>query len=317
MQIDLSAASLRLQSMGQAAVELLPNLVIAGIAFTLFWLLAGLVARGIQSVLKRTGQPQHVALVLARAVRWLVLTLGLMVGTIVVVPSLNASSLLGALGVGSVAVGFAFKDIFQNLLAGMLLLLTRSFSIGDQIVSSGHEGTVEDIQVRATLVRTYDNRLVVIPNSELYTSRVEVNTAKEYRRVEITVGIGMSDDIGFAKEVILGELRGITSILATPEPKVLVRDIGDFSVNLRVYFWVQPPQRAHILAATDAVITAIKPALLAAGIDLPYPTQQVLFHDQTEVTDGDRSRQREGWPAGVKPPSFSRQMARHETPDRT
>lgn len=245
------------------------------------------------------------------------IALGVMVATIVVVPSLHASSLLGALGVGSVAVGFAFKDIFQNLLAGMLLLITRPFNIGDQIVSASHEGTVEDIQVRATLVRTYDNRLVVIPNSELYTSRVEVNTAKDYRRVEVTVGIGISDDIGFAKEVIFRELRSIPSILTTPEPKVLVREIGDFSVNLRVYFWVQPPQRVHMLAATDAVIAAIKPALLSAGVDLPYPTQQVLFHDQTEVTDGDRSQQREGWPVGTKKPPFSRQMVRHEMPDQT
>jgi small-conductance mechanosensitive channel len=223
VQIDLSAAVQKLHSMGQSTIELLPNLVIALIAFTAFWLTAGLVARGIGSILQRAGQPQHVALVLSRVLRWLVLAMGVMVAATVVVPSLNASSLLGALGVGGVAIGFAFKDIFQNLLAGLLLLMTRPFSIGDQIVSGPHEGTVEDIQVRATLVRTYDNHLVVIPNSELYTSRVEVNTAKENRRVEVTVGIGLGDEIGHAKDVILQALRGVPSILGMPTPTVLER----------------------------------------------------------------------------------------------
>ncbi len=295
MHIDLTAAMMKLQSMAQSSIELLPNLVIALIAFILFWLVAGLLARFTHSVVMRTASPQHVALVLSRVARWVMLALGLLVAVTVIVPSLNASSLLGALGVGGVAIGFAFKDIFQNLLAGLLLLITRPFNIGDQIVSGSHEGTVEDIQVRATLIRTYDNHLVVIPNSELYTSRVEVNTAKEHRRVELTVGIGLSDDVVHARHVILQALRDVQCILSTPARTVLARDFGDSSVNLRVFFWVSPPRRAEILLATDAVIAAIKPALGAAGIDLPFPTHQVLFHDQTEEVDGDRSRQREGW----------------------
>ncbi|WP_229755789.1 mechanosensitive ion channel family protein, partial [Deinococcus soli (ex Cha et al. 2016)] len=109
--------------------------------------------------------------------RFQTLALGVLVALTVVFPTLTAASLFGALGVRGVAIGFAFKDIFQNLLAGLLILITRPFRIGDQIVSGEHEGTVEDIQVRATLLHTYDNRRVVIPNSELYTNRVIVNTA--------------------------------------------------------------------------------------------------------------------------------------------
>ncbi|MXV22113.1 mechanosensitive ion channel family protein, partial [Deinococcus xianganensis] len=107
---------------------------------------------------------------------------------------------------------FAFKDIFQNLLAGLLILITRPFRIGDQIVSGEHEGTVEDIQVRATLLRTYDNRRVVIPNSELYTNRVIVNTAYDRRRLAVTVGIGYGDDIAQAKRIILDTLAGVEEI---------------------------------------------------------------------------------------------------------
>ncbi|MFP3354118.1 mechanosensitive ion channel, partial [Pseudoalteromonas sp. SIMBA_153] len=95
------------------------------------------------------------------------------------------AKLIGALGIGSVAIGFAFKDIFQNLLSGILLLISEPFRIGDQIVSGDYEGTVEDIKIRATTIRTYDGRQVVIPNSDLYTSALTVNTAYKQRRLQV------------------------------------------------------------------------------------------------------------------------------------
>lgn len=187
--------------------------------------------------------------------------------TDVVFPTLTAASLFGALGVGGVAIGFAFKDIFQNLGAGILILLTRPFRIGDQIISGTNEGTVESIEVRASVLRTYDNRRVVIPNSDLYTNRVTVNTAYENRRLAVEVGIGYGDDITTVKTIILNTLTHL-------------------------------PARREALEAQDQVLHALKPALINAGIDLPLPTQQVLLHNQTEPTDGDRYQQREGWPPG-------------------
>ena len=85
---------------------------------------------------------------------------------------------------------------------------------------------------------------------------------------------------------------------ADPAPEVLVVDLAGSSVNLRARWWIEPPRRADVMASLDRVLAALKTALQQAGVDLPYPTTQVLFHDQTEETDGDRTRQREGWPAG-------------------
>ncbi|MFC3605830.1 mechanosensitive ion channel family protein [Deinococcus soli (ex Cha et al. 2016)] len=305
----------RFQTLTQSLLVSLPNVALGLVLFALFWFTAGVVRRSVQALAERAGQPTGIALVFGRLAGWVILTLGVLVALTVVFPTLTAASLFGALGVSGVAIGFAFKDIFQNLLAGLLILITRPFRIGDQIVSGEHEGTVEDIQVRATLLRTYDNRRVVIPNSELYTNRVIVNTAYDRRRLAVTVGIGYGDDIAQAKRIILDTLAGVEEIRSDPAPAVLVRDLADFSVNLEVRYWIDPPIRREVVESQDRVLEALKPALIAAGIDLPLPTQQVLFHDQTEETDGDRTRQREGWPARAENPrSRAALTQRPETP---
>lgn len=315
MEWQLEPILTRFQTLVQSLLASLPNVALALTLFLAFWLASGVARRSVQTLAQRAGQPAGIGLVFGRLVSWALLTLGVLVALTVIFPTLTAASLFGALGVSGVAIGFAFKDIFQNLLAGLLILITRPFRIGDQIVSGEHEGTVEDIQVRATLLRTYDNRRVVIPNSELYTNRVIVNTAYDRRRLAVTVGIGYGDDIAQAKRVILDTLAGVEEIRRDPAPTVLVRELADFSVNLEVRYWIDPPIRREVVESQDRVLEALKPALITAGIDLPLPTQQVLFHDQTEETDGDRTRQREGWPARANNPRPRAALTRHpETP---
>jgi len=301
----------RLQSLSEGAVAAAPNLLIGLCVFVTVYLVSLGVGRGVARVAARSGQPPHIAKIFTRLSRSAINLFGAMLALSVVLPSLDAASVFGALGIGSVAVGFAAKDIFQNLLAGILLLVTRPFHIGDQIVSGPHEGTVEDIQIRATLLRTYDNRRVVIPNSELYTNRVVVNTAYDARRIHLMVSIGESDDIGRAGGVILGEIAKIERVLREPKPVILLQSLGDFSLNLEVRYWIKPTVMREVVESTDEVYRAIAPALIAAGIDMPFPTYQILFHDQTEETDGDRTRQREGWPPSIENPC-SREQKREK-----
>lgn len=313
MNLELSAVWTRMQNLLQSFVVTIPNILIGLVVFLIFLGLARLARNAVTSLSQRAGQSKGIALVFSRIVSWLVLAVGVLVALTVIFPTLTAASLFGALGVSGVAIGFAFKDIFQNLLAGILILITRPFRIGDQIVSGEHEGVVEDIQVRATLLRTYDNRRVVIPNSELYTNRVTVNTAYPQRRLSVTVGIGYGDDIAAARTLILKTLGGLDGLLQDPAPSVLVRELGDFSVNLDVRFWIDPPVRREAVEAQDSVLEAIRGALPAAGFDLPFPTQQVLFHDQTEATDGNRAHQREGWPARQDNPESRQELQRQAT----
>lgn len=303
----MDAAWERLQNIWQGFVAFLPNLAFGLFVYFVVYLFALGVGRGVARVATRSGQPRHIVKIFSRLGRGAVNLIGAIIALSVVLPSLDAASVFGALGIGSVAVGFAAKDIFQNLLAGILLLVTRPFHIGDQIVSGPHEGTVEDIQIRATLLRTYDSRRVVIPNSELYTNRVVVNTAYEARRIHLMISIGVSDDVATASAVILAEIAKIERVLSEPTPAVLFQGLGDFGVNLEVRYWIQPTIMREVVESTDEVYRAIAPALTAAGIDMPFPTYQILFHDQTEETDGERGQQREGWPPPKEAPAPRKQ----------
>ena len=125
----------------------------------------------------------------------------------------------------------------------------------------------------------------------------DVNTAYDYIRSQYDIGIGYSDDIEEARQMILETMQGIEGVVSDPAPDVRLFDLAESAVNLRARWWTDS-RRADVVAIQDRVLAAIKEALFANGVDLPYPTQVVLFHDQTEETDGDRRRQREGWPAG-------------------
>jgi small-conductance mechanosensitive channel len=292
------AALDKLRGLAGDLVASLPNLAVAAGVVVLF-LLAGHATRAtLRRLVSRRGERWRLALVLGRLGQGAAVVLGLLVGAVIVFPNFTPTSVLQFLGIGSVAFGFAFRDVLQNYLAGILLLLTQPFRIGDQIVFQEYEGTVEDIQTRATFIRTYDGRRVVIPNAELFTHSVTVNTAFEKRRIEYDLGIGYGDDIARAKALILETLAELEAALEEPRPDVLTYELAASSVVLRVRWWIRPPERQDALDARDRVIAAVKTKLLENGIDLPFPTQQVLWHDQTERTDGDRRRQREGWPAG-------------------
>lgn len=167
----------------------LPNLGMAAVFCGIVWLAAIFVAKGIIRIATRRGRPD-LGLLLASLTKGGMLIAAGLIATAIIFPSVNPADILTTLGIGSIAIGFAFKDILQNLLAGILLLLRRPYRAGDQIVVHAFEGTVERIESRATILRTYDGRRIIVPNSDIYTSPVIVNTAFENRRDEIVVGIG-------------------------------------------------------------------------------------------------------------------------------
>ena len=295
---SISIAWNQFQEMARSAIALLPNLILAAIVFFLFFFAGRTIKLVVKRATRRHRQARNLGLVLGRLAQGTVILIGLFVSLSIVIPTFKAGDLIQLLGISGVAIGFAFRDILQNFLAGVLILLTEPFQIDDQIVFKDFEGTVENIQTRATTIRTYDGRRIVIPNSELFTNSVTVNTAFENRRMQYDIGIGYGDNIEQAKALILEAMHSIDGVLRDPAPDVLVVDLAESTVNIRARWWVQPPRRLETLEMRDKVLTQIKNKLTANGIDLPFPTQQILFHDQTEETDGDRSRQREGWPVG-------------------
>ena len=273
----------------------LPRVAVALVVFLFFWL----VARGIRGLIHRvTPGPvdSPIGIVLGRLATAALLLLGVLVGLVIVFPTFGIGQLVGALGIGGLAVGFAFQDTFSNLLAGVLLLLRQPFRIGDEIVAGDFVGAVESIETRATFIRTYDGRRIIVPNSKIYSEPVQVITAYGRVRAEYDVGIGYGDSVDAAKAIAMDVLAGVEGVLSDPAPDVLTWDLAGSSVNLRLRWWTDP-DRASVVQTRDRVLQRVAERMAEGGIDLPFPTQVVLFHDQTEETDGDRTRQREGWPA--------------------
>ena len=298
MNTQISILFDKMQAMLDGLITLLPNLVLSLITFAIFLYAGKTIKQLVRTLTRNRREARSLGMVLGRLAQGATVLIGLFIALSIVIPSFKASDLIQLLGISSVAIGFAFRDILQNFLAGILILLTEPFQIDDQIVFKNFEGTVENIQTRATTIRTYDGRRIVIPNSELFINSVTVNTAFEHRRLQYDVGIGYSDDIDSTKELILEAMRETTGVLTTPAPDAIVVELAGSSVNIRARWWVEPPRQADTLDLRDRVLTNIKNKLITNGIDLPFPTQQILFHDQTEDTDGDRMQQREGWPAG-------------------
>lgn len=276
-------------------IALTPNLIAAAALLLVFYLVARSLEYVLASTLRRRGRPS-LANVGGAMLRWGLMILGFLLAATIVLPSLRPGDLFAGLGIGSVAIGFAFKDILQNLLSGVLILLRQPFRVGDQIIVDGFEGTVEDIETRATYIKTYDGRRVIIPNSNIYTGSFTVNTAFELRRSEYDIGIGCSDDWEEAMEVLVKAAESCEGVLADPRPEAIPIGIDAYQNTIRLRWWTKSV-RTDVIHVQGRVLLAAFKALSQAGIDMPYPTEVHLHHDQTEEVDGDRRRQREGWPA--------------------
>ena len=294
VDVNPGTALERIDTWVDGFIRSLPNIAVALILAVIGFF----VARWIGGLVKRTlkGRDRgNLGEILGGFVRWTLFILIFLLAMTIVLPTLSPGDLIAGLGVSSVAIGFAFKDILQNWLAGLLLLIRQPFEIGDQIVVSGYEGTVEQIETRATLMKLYNGERALIPNSEVYTNAVLVKTAEPVRRTQYDVGIGYGDDIDRAVQVIEETMRQQSSVDNEKGFEVLVWDLAASWVTLRVRWWIKSDRKSEVNSRSQ-VLRAVKKALDQARIDMPYETQQILFHDQTEATDGKRDQQREGWP---------------------
>jgi small conductance mechanosensitive channel len=196
-----------------------------------------------------------------------VFVVGLGIAAVVILPSFRPVDLIAGLGITSIAIGFALKDVLQNFFAGILLLWQKPFRVGDQVKIKDFEGTVEDISIRSTQLLTYDGERVVLPNGDVYVSPVVVRTAYDKRRVSVKVGIKSTGDLEPAREAVRRAAAGTSGVLPQPAPEVHAESLAPGAVTLAVAYWVKP-DNATVVAVNDAVLTAIKQALDAAGIAL-------------------------------------------------
>src|SRR5687767_5022843 len=212
--MDMTEGWETVDDLAQSFVAAIPRFVLAIVLVAFFYV----VGRFVRAMIERGSQDDEISrrtlrIALGRITHGVIAIVGMLVSVAAAFPGFTPGNLIGTLGIGGVAIGFAFKDIFENFLAGILILVTRPFRIGDQIIYQNFEGTVEEIHTRATYLRTYDGRRVVIPNAQLFTNSVTVNTAFESRRLEYDFRIANDEDVERARTVLTGVLRQAEDVL--------------------------------------------------------------------------------------------------------
>jgi small-conductance mechanosensitive channel len=183
------------------------------------------------------------------------------------------TSLATIAAAAALAIGIAMQSVIANFVAGVFIFTEKPFRIGDWIEwdEGEYSGVVEDISLRVTRVRTFDNELLTVPNSELTDNPVKNPVAKDKLRQKFVFGIGYDDDIEEASEIILEEARAQEGILDDPEPSVRLTELNDSDVGLQSRFWIADPSRADFMAIRGEYVTAVKERFDAEGIDIPYP----------------------------------------------
>ena len=184
----------------------------------------------------------------------------------------------------TLAIGFAMQDVLKNFVAGVFIFTEKPFKIGDWIEWDGNSGVVEDISLRITRLRTFDNELLTVPNGQLTDSVVKNPVDADKLRLKFVFGIGYDDDVEAATEIILEEARAHDGIMDDPEPSVRLTELGDSSVGLQSRIWIANPSRADFVRTRGEYVRRVKARFDEAGIDFPYPHRTIT--GGLEVADG-------------------------------
>jgi small conductance mechanosensitive channel len=270
-EIDLS-----LESLQNSLMTFLPRLALGLLVFVIARLLSAWTARLIRRNMERRQRDPELIVLLEMLTRWGILALGIVVALEQIAPG-RFSSLIAGLGIAGFTIGFALQDVAKNFIAGLLLLIQQPFDIGDSIEVSGFRGTVLDISLRATELRTLDGLLVLIPNADVFINPIVNFTRDPDRRHDITVGVAPDTDLDRAARVAMDTLLSrVEGILEDPSPQVVFSNFGESTIDFTAYYWINT-QATDYLASRDAGIRAIKEAFEQEGIEMPFPTRQILM----------------------------------------
>lgn len=273
------------RQLGAAILEKLPILGIGLLILVLTWIAARVINAISRRMMSRSGLRESLVALFCKLINIGVWIAGILVAAMTVFPSFTPGQIITTLGLSSIAIGFAFKDIFENFIAGILVLAREPFRLGDFISCNGIEGTVEHITIRDTHIRQPNANRVVLPNAMLFKNPVTVFTDEKIRRVTIAAGIGYGEDIARAREIIEAAVRTVSSVNQDKPVQIFAREFGASSVDFEVTWWTGTAgEPANIRASRDQVIEAVKKALDEAGIEIPFPYRTLVFSKPAEAT---------------------------------
>lgn len=256
----------------ETAIAMLPNFVVALLVVLVFVLIAKIVRRIMGRVLATVVHNPQVARLLQTVVYVSIVTIGVFVALSVLNLDDAVTSLLAGVGILGLALGFAFQDIAANFVSGILLAIRRPFQEGDLIDSGGITGTVQEVNLRSTIIRQFDGQIVYVPNKDVFGGAIRNLYGSGDRRVDILCGVSYNDDLDKAKRVALAAMKQVPNRDESQEPAFFYTGFGGSSIDFVVNFWTKNSgdHGAFLQAQSDAII-ALKKAFDEAGVDIPFP----------------------------------------------
>lgn len=249
------------------------NLISALVVFVLGRWLAKLIVKALSKIMKRASVDETLINFLGN-----VFYVALLV--VVIIAALdrlgvNTTSVLAVFATAGLAVGLALKDSLSNFAAGVMLIIFKPFKVGDFVEAGGSAGTVEEIRIFSTIMRTPDNREITIPNGQIYSGTIINVTARDTRRIDLVFGIGYNDDLVMARDLIWNVINSDDRILKDPEPVVALAELADSSVNIAVRPWVKT---SEYWAVRSDILEKVKQAFDNNNISIPFPQRDVHLY---------------------------------------
>ncbi|GAA6182925.1 MULTISPECIES: mechanosensitive ion channel family protein [Alteromonadaceae] len=267
----------KLEGWLESGIKHLPNFVVAILLAIVFGLIAKFVGRAVRNVLRRTLESRQIADLLASIIKVMVLIAGLFIALDFLGLTGTVTSLLAGAGIVGLALGFAFQDMAENLIAGIAMGIRKPFQIGDVIEADKVFGTVQTINLRNTLVETFFGQIEVIPNKILFRNILTNYSATGRRRIEVPVGISYADDPEQAVKAIVEVINQCDFVINKEETDVFAKGFGASSVDLLVWFWIRYPGETGFMQARHKAVVEIKKALEASDILIPFPIRTLDF----------------------------------------
>ncbi|OYX66704.1 MAG: mechanosensitive ion channel protein MscS [Sphingomonadales bacterium 32-64-17] len=280
----------QVEAMWMGFIAILPNLALALVVLILTWLVAKFAVRIADRIVGHTHVRTDLKNLTATAVRLFIWILGTLIAAAVAIPGFTPAGLIAGLGVGALAIGFAFQDIFENFLAGVLIMLRDKMNIGDWVDAEGVSGTVEKITLRETHIRQFSGELTILPNSMIFKNAVKIHTDQPVRRYDLMVGVSYDCSLPEAEAAILRALESVESISREKPVDAFARAFGGSSIDFLVRWWVDTERENQFLVQRD-VIYAIKRELDEAEIDIPFPIVTNMFPEALPLDRASKDNQ--------------------------
>ena len=264
------------------SLRLLPQILLAGFVLFLAWLISLGVKRSLSAVLSSSKMRPALVQVIRMLSGIAIMIFGLLLAITIAFPSVTPAKMLGAIGLGGVAIGLAFRETLENFISGVMIMVRKPMRIGDLIEVDDVSGRIEQITMRDTYVRKLSNELILMPNAKIYKNAVEIITDLAERRHQLIVGVAYGEDAARARDVIEEAVRSVKSINTNRGVEVYAREFNSSSIDFTVRWWAGSEERDMHRTRSDIVI-AIKQALDDAGIEIPFPYRTLTFKGDVPI----------------------------------